>query len=220
MSHDYTHYGLSATRRTGLNDRSNIPNQTLSKKVSPLDFEHIHWAIHLRLKPIWVLIKMKDRFFCFSFWGCICLKWKIWYLILIVGQFGTGQFGTGQFGTGQFGTLFKPPSPPLPPPPGGGGLKQVGDVYVRNIIFQLHMRTKRNLTSYELSWTLRNTIEHYWTLLNTIGHYWTLLNTLEHYWTLLNTIEHYWTLLNTLEHYWTLLNTIEHYWTLLNTIEH
>ena len=94
MSHDYTHYGLSATQRTGLNDRSNIPNQTLSKKVSPLDFEHIHWAIHLRLKPIWVLIKMKDRFFCFSFWGCICLKWKIWYLILIVGQFGTGQFGT------------------------------------------------------------------------------------------------------------------------------
>ena len=41
-SHDFTHYGLSATRRTGLNDRSNIPNQTLSKKVSPLDFEHIH----------------------------------------------------------------------------------------------------------------------------------------------------------------------------------
>ena len=69
MSHDYTHYGLSATRRTGLNDRSNIPNQTLSKKVSPLDFEHIHWAIHLRLKPIWVLIKMKDRFFLFFILG-------------------------------------------------------------------------------------------------------------------------------------------------------
>ena len=56
MSHDYTHYGLSTTRRTGLNDRSNIPNQTLSKKVSPLDFEHIHWARHLRLNSIWVVI--------------------------------------------------------------------------------------------------------------------------------------------------------------------
>ena len=42
---------------------------------------------------------------------------KIWYLILIVGQFGTGQFGTGQFDTrtiwhqhkknGQLGTKKK-----------------------------------------------------------------------------------------------------------------
>ena len=76
MSHDYTHYGLSATRRTGLNDRSNIPNQTLSKKVSPLDFEHIHWAIHLRLKPIWVLIKMKDRFFLFFILGMYMFEMK------------------------------------------------------------------------------------------------------------------------------------------------